>query len=127
MLTAVPHQLTGAVTSTTHSSSRTPIREVVEYIDTHLDDDLTAADLARVAGVGVRALQKRFQAAVGVSPLVYVRNARLERVRAELESGSDSVTDVAAKWGFYHSGRFAQQYRDRFGELPSATAKQASR
>lgn len=32
-----------------------------------------------------------------------------------------SVTDFATKWGFFHLGRFSQQYRQRFGILPSQT------
>jgi transcriptional regulator GlxA family with amidase domain len=27
------------------------------------------------------------------------------------------------RWGFFHPSRFAQQYRERFGELPSDTVK----
>jgi transcriptional regulator GlxA family with amidase domain len=53
---------------------------------------------------------------------------RLEHVNAELMAGgsSNSVTDVAIKWGFVHLGRFAQMYRDRYGELPSETLRRAS-
>jgi transcriptional regulator GlxA family with amidase domain len=28
---------------------------------------------------------------------------------------------MAMKWGFFHLARFAKDYRDQFGELPSAT------
>jgi transcriptional regulator GlxA family with amidase domain len=27
------------------------------------------------------------------------------------------------RWGFFHQSRFAQQYRERFGELPSQTLR----
>lgn len=37
-----------------------------------------------------------------------------------------SVTDVAVRWGFFHLGRFAQQYRERFGVLPSETVRRTS-
>jgi AraC family ethanolamine operon transcriptional activator len=43
-------------------------------------------------------------------------------VRGELLSRSaDTVGDVAARWGFWHLSRFAADYRQHFGELPSAT------
>jgi AraC-like DNA-binding protein len=36
-----------------------------------------------------------------------------------------TVSDVAARWGFYQFGRFAAQYRQLFGETPSATLRRA--
>lgn len=59
--------------------------------------------------------------------MTYLRGVRLDRVHLELSTRGGAVTDVAARWGFFHPGRFAQQYRDRFGELPSETAKGAGR
>ncbi|WPL20834.1 helix-turn-helix domain-containing protein [Thiorhodovibrio frisius] len=32
-----------------------------------------------------------------------------------------TITEVAARWGFLHMGRFTRAYRDLFGELPSTT------
>jgi AraC-like DNA-binding protein len=54
--------------------------------------------------------------------MAYVRKIRLEHVRAELVANRDphlQVTEVASRWGFFHLGRFAQQYRARYGESPS--------
>jgi AraC-like DNA-binding protein len=51
---------------------------------------------------------------------------RLDHVRTELlhsDPAEVRVTEVAMRWGFFHQSRFAQQYRDRFGELPSATLR----
>jgi AraC-like DNA-binding protein len=50
---------------------------------------------------------------------------RLEAVRKELRAlerdDEGTVSSVAHNWGFVHLGRFAAQYRDRFGEPPSTT------
>ncbi len=35
-----------------------------------------------------------------------------------------TVTEVALRWGFYHLGRFAQEYRALFGQSPSQTRAQ---
>jgi AraC family ethanolamine operon transcriptional activator len=51
---------------------------------------------------------------------------RLNRVRRELISRhEETVGDVAARWGFWHLSRFAADYRQHFGELPSATRSRA--
>ena len=42
-----------------------------------------------------------------------------------LESDSGSVSDIAVQVGYTHLGRFAADYRRRFGQLPSATRQQA--
>ena len=47
-------------------------------------------------------------------------------VRTELLRSDPAVvrvTEVAMRWGFFRQSRFAQPYRDHFGELPSATPK----
>ncbi|WP_344411955.1 helix-turn-helix transcriptional regulator, partial [Pseudonocardia ailaonensis] len=87
--------------------------------------ELTLADLAAAVGVTARSLQRGFRETLGVSPMAYVRGARLDRVHAELQAaqGPAAVTGVATRWGFFHLGRFAAQYRERFGELPSDTAR----
>jgi AraC-like DNA-binding protein len=86
----------------------------------------TAADLAEIAGVGVRVLQESFRQHVGTSPMAYLRRLRLDGVHAELSRADPwqvSVGEVAYRWGFTHLGRFAGAYRARYGEPPSQTLK----
>ena len=55
-----------------------------------------------------------------------LRAIRLEGARDDLRRSSasgDSVTDVALRWGFGHLGRFARDYAEQFGELPSQTLR----
>lgn len=82
------------------------------------------ADLAELSGVSARTLQDAFHRDLGTTPLAEVRRARLERARRDLVAAdplSTTVAVVAARWGFFHLGRFARAYRDRFHELPSQT------
>lgn len=59
--------------------------------------------------------------------MAYLREIRLDRVHAELSTADPStgvtVTDIAYRWGFLHLARFAQAYKQKFGELPSATLR----
>ncbi len=126
LLLVAPNQFSRALRQRTVTARRGTVREVVDYIDGHPDDAITTADLAARAGISVRALQAGFHDLVGMSPMTYLRGVRLDRVREELIAGGTgrSVTAVAAAWGFFHPGRFAQHYRARFDELPSETARE---
>lgn len=95
------------------------------YMATHADEPLTIAEVCRVTGVSRRTLHEAFRTYRGTSPMVYLKNIRLERVRVDLlrTQGNVSVTDVAMKWHFYQLGRFAGEYRRRFGEKPSDTQR----
>ena len=54
----------------------------------------------------------------------YLKELRFEQAHLELMHNEHlSVTDVAFKWGFTHLGRFSQEYKRRYGELPSSTRR----
>ena len=44
---------------------------------------------------------------------------------AEARKHEESITEIAGRWGFSHMGRFAVEYRKRFGEPPSQTLRRA--
>lgn len=123
LLMTIPSQLTPELDHKPAHTPRSKIREIVNYIDRNPDQQITTADLAAMAALSPRTLQAGFRETVGMSPTAYLREVRLDRVHCELVAGAASVTEVAARWGFYHPGRFAHQYRDRFGCLPSETAR----
>jgi AraC-like DNA-binding protein len=109
-------------------SARRP-RTVKRALDAmHADPgrQFTAAELALVAGVGVRVLQESFRQHVGMSPMTYLRRLRLDGVHAELTRADPwqaGVSEVATRWGFTHLGRFAGAYRERYGVPPSRTLR----
>ena len=86
------------------------------------DGPLSVAELGAVLGVSRRCLQYAFQDALGVSPASYLRAERLNRVRRAL-GDAGSVTEAATRFGFWHFGHFANDYRALFGELPSDTLR----
>ena len=86
------------------------------------------SELCEVASVSERTLQYAFHNILGMSPLTYLHRLRLHRARDELrnaEHRSTTVTNVAMNWGFWHFGEFSRSYKNCFGEVPSATLKQA--
>lgn len=128
LLTGQPHNYAEALVSGSRRAVRPHrIQAVVDLIDADAGQPLTAADLARAAGVSLRSLQDGFGEHLGVTPMTYLRNVRLARAQEDLlacEPGARSpVTEIAYRWGFGHVPRFASQYRERFGESPSDTLR----
>jgi AraC-like DNA-binding protein len=102
------------------------VKRALDAMHAEPGKQFTAAELAAIAGVGVRVLQESFKQHVGMSPLTYLRRMRLDGVHAELSRADPwqvGVSEVATRWGFTHLGRFAGAYRQRFGEPPSQTLR----
>lgn len=81
----------------------------------------TPEELARAAGVSLRTLQEGFRSRFGTTVTAYHRELRLERAHRMLSAAEETVSDIATACGFLHFGRFARQYRLRYGVTPSAT------
>jgi AraC-like DNA-binding protein len=100
-----------------------------QYIDEHLDSPLTLSDVCQASYCSPRALEYGFREIFGVSPIAYIRCARLSRVRCELHRSaytSGRITQLAMQWGFWHLSQFSKDYSDLFGELPSITLGRAT-
>jgi AraC-like DNA-binding protein len=127
MLYAVPHEHSSALDAAQRPRRSRGVEAVVGYIDEHAAQPLTVSDLVTVAGSSLRSLQEAFRAELGLSPMAYLRHVRLRRAYEELvaQAPDASVTATAMRWGFFHVGRFAEEYRRQFGVLPSVTARGA--
>lgn len=100
------------------------VRRVQEYLQANAHEPITVEELSFIAGVSLRSLYAGFKEFLNTSPMQYLRELRMERVRAELLSGeATSVTGVALRWGFAHMGRFSAEYKHRYGETPSQSMK----
>ncbi|WP_261385672.1 AraC family transcriptional regulator [Tateyamaria omphalii] len=97
------------------------LRRAVDYIHANLIDPIDLTQIANAADVNVRTLQLGFRANFGLSPMQYVKSARLDMAHYMLIQGQDpvSVTDAAYSCGFSHLGRFSRDYKARFGKPPS--------
>ena len=79
-------------------------------------------ELCEMTGVSERTLQYLFMWKYGVTPMTYLKRARLNEVRKVLRSATPQklkVSDIANQMGFWHMGQFAKDYHQLFGELPS--------
>lgn len=126
VLFAIPNTLSELLHEPAKPSHAGRLDAVIEYLREHAEQPLTPAELARVGHMSIRSLHATFQRDLGISPIAYLRRVRLDRVHDELVVGHPSelkVFEVAYRWGFAHPSRFANMYREAFGELPSETLR----
>jgi AraC-like DNA-binding protein len=100
------------------------LRRATDFIMAQLSEPLSLGRIAAAAGVPARTLQRAFRRQFGSTVMAFVRQRRLERVRAQLlaaDTESRCVTEIALAHGFGHLGRFSAAYRHQFGEFPSET------
>ncbi|MBU3666868.1 MAG: helix-turn-helix transcriptional regulator [Chthoniobacterales bacterium] len=104
---------------------RRKVSELRDWATLDHPEPVTVGDLAARCGLGLRALQKNFLLHFDTAPLAYLRDLRLQKARRLLqqENTRHSVTSAALEAGFAHLGRFAADYRRKFGESPCETRR----
>lgn len=102
------------------------LRRAIEFIEANVTSDIGVADIAEAVHVTPRAVQYMFRRHLDTTPLQYLRRLRLHYAHQDLlaaEGNQDSVTAIAARRGFAHTGRFALLYRQTYGHSPHTTLR----
>ena len=103
------------------------VRRAVAFIDAHAGEDIGIAEIAQAARVGPRGLQQAFRRYRDTTPMKYLRRVRLDHAHRELLAGDptqgDTVSAIAARWGFPHPSRFSETYHDTYGCSPNQTLR----
>ena len=119
------HNYSEALARPTHGVTSRDVKRAIDFIEGNIGVPIGIADIVAASAVSGRALFKHFRRFTGLSPMQYVREARLRRVREALLTAApeERIASIAARWGFSHPGRFASEYRRRFGETPFDTKR----
>lgn len=88
-----------------------------------LDQPITISDLTQRLFTTKTSLSTQIRKSTGLSPIAFLRYARLEQVRSALirNKGQVSVGAVAKQYGFSSRSHFARHYQDLFRERPTDT------
>ena len=101
------------------------VRAAMAFIDAHAADSITLTEIAAAAQLSPRALQVAFRRHLDTTPVLHLREVRLSRVHADLQSAvpgdGQTVSAVASRWGFSQLSRFARDYKQRYGVSPRQT------
>jgi AraC-like DNA-binding protein len=103
------------------------LKEAVSFIHRHTAEDIGINEVAAAVHLTPRAVQYLFRRQLDTTPTEYMRRVRLGRAHQELmtaTSPASTVTEIAQRWGFAHTGRFAVLYRQTYGQSPHTTLRQ---
>jgi AraC family transcriptional regulator, regulatory protein of adaptative response / methylated-DNA-[protein]-cysteine methyltransferase len=92
-------------------------KEICRFIEQHLDEPVTLQRLGRVFRQSPFHLQRRFKAALGVTPREYADSCRLRRLKRNLQAG-DNVTRAMYDAGYGSSSRLYEKTSSQLGMTP---------
>lgn len=127
LLTWQPHNLREQLTENSPQVLPRHVKQACDFMQAHADQAITINELVAVTGVSGRTLFAGFEKFLGLSPMRYLKDIRLQRLREDLLDPTKprSVTALATQWGFFQLGRMASVYRERYGETPRETIARA--
>lgn len=99
------------------------VQRMQDYIEEHICENISMADLARSAGYSPWHARRLFLELVSLSPSDYIRKVRLSKAALKLRDEKVMVTDVAFEYGFESVDGFQRAFLDEFGYNPKEYSK----
>jgi AraC family transcriptional regulator len=96
------------------------LRRVLDYIRSHLSQDLSIIDLAQVAGMSPYYFLRMFKKSMHVTPRQYIIQTRIDRAKELLRSRELSIADIALQCGFTNQSHFTNIFRQLTETTPKA-------
>jgi len=101
------------------------VRRMQDYIDEHLSEPISLAQLADAAGYSPWHSERIFRAYIDKAPFDYIRSLRLSKAAVELRDSGPKVVDVAFDFVFDSHEGFTKAFSKQFGLSPKCYAKSA--
>jgi AraC family transcriptional regulator of adaptative response/methylated-DNA-[protein]-cysteine methyltransferase len=92
-------------------------KEICRYIEQHLDEPVTLERLGKAFRQSPFHLQRRFKAALGITPREYADSCRLKSLKRSLQAG-DNVTRAMYDAGYGSSSRLYERTASQLGMTP---------
>ncbi|RUX82380.1 AraC family transcriptional regulator [Mesorhizobium sp. M7A.F.Ca.CA.001.07.2.1] len=102
------------------------LKRVMAYVDEHIGEAISLADLARAAGLSRMYFAARFRMATSLRPHEYILRRRIERAKDMLIKTNDSLVDIAFNVGFQTQAHFTTVFK-RFAGITPGRWRQSNR
>jgi AraC-like DNA-binding protein len=95
-----------------------PVRKGMKFIDQFYHLSLPVKYIAVAAGVNPNYFTRRFHREVGLTPMAYVNQYRVDQAKWLLEASDKTIAEIARSVGFPDQGYFARVFTQLAGEAP---------
>jgi transcriptional regulator GlxA family with amidase domain len=96
------------------------LAELIEWMERHIDQQVTVAALASLAHMSPRTFARRFVQETGTTPLRWLTGQRILLAQRLLEETDEGVDQVAWQAGFGNATAFRHHFRAWRGTTPQA-------
>lgn len=95
------------------------IHDLLDWIETHLDQPLLLDNVAAKSGYSKWHLQRMFRSTTGHALGSYIRERRLSQAAQALRSTPRSILDIALQFHFDSQPSFSRAFKKQFGKTPA--------
>lgn len=96
------------------------LNQAMDYIETHLTEEIDHAQLGRLACCSAYHFQRMFAYMAGVPLGEYIRRRRMSLAAVDLQNGDAKIVEVAQKYGYSSPTAFNRAFQSVHGIAPSA-------
>lgn len=97
----------------------TQLNNAINYIEDHLEDKVEYDELAKLACCSTYHFQRMFAYMADVPLSEYIRRRRMSKAAVDLQSGTEKIVDIAAKYGYDSPTAFNRAFQSVHGIAPS--------
>jgi len=100
------------------------LHQVIDYINTHLEQNISLTQLAKVATISQSHFARLFKQSMGMTPHQYLIQQRVERAKMLLYKRQVPIADIALQCGFANQTHLTKRFRQLIGITPKAYQKE---
>ncbi len=97
-----------------------PLSAAIRHVGQNLSESITNSELAKLCSLSLRAFERQFQSAYGMSPHEYIRNLRVRTSCHALVFTPKTLAEIATEFGFSDQSHFTKEFRRIMEETPRA-------
>jgi AraC family transcriptional regulator len=109
-----------AIKTVQQGLSRRHLKQIKDYIEAHLSENLSLEDLARQLDFSPYHFMRLFRQATGHSPYQFILWRRVERAKALLQKTQLPLAQVALESGFAHQSHLNRVFKQHLGLTPKS-------